>query len=101
MSSGLSMVRSMVIGALLAVGLAACAPEGADAEGTSAAAISAVADCVPSSPSCRPCPPGQLCPMIACICTTPPGLSACPYIAACIQGYSWNDQTCSCQPSHP
>ena len=97
-------VRRVFFAALVVLGLVAvaCAPEGQTGEATTEQGLSASTQCLPSSPACRPCPPHRICPMIACICDVPPGhQSNCTYIASCIQGYVWNDVSCSCVPATP
>src|SRR5258708_37226497 len=57
--------------------------------------------CLPSSAQCKPCPPNQVCPFIACVCKPNPGQTSCSFVAACIIGYTWDDKSCSCVPAKP
>jgi len=95
---------SLVLGAVVSVfafGVVGCTVEGPGDEQTETSTEAFSKACLPSSVDCKPCPANKVCPAIACICDVPPGqVSSCTFIAACIQGYTWDDKSCSCVPAH-
>jgi hypothetical protein len=89
------------LASVVAVGMVGCTiePQADENVAVDSAALNGAPACLPSSSECKPCPPNQVCPLIACICEPPPGQTSCSFIAACIIGYTWDDKSCSCVPA--
>ena len=51
----------------------------------------------PCHTKCKKCPPGKICAMECQQIGNCPG--SCSVIALCVEGYSWDDATCSCVPN--